>query len=458
MPRSASVPLSLSCILATAVGLGFAPSSAHAAPPDEGPDASAEGSASVAVDGGGASAKSEGKARTRGNENDRWIDRWAPEPNMFEVGLFGGVIFPHPDLELFQDNPDAPDRGYRRWSPIGPDFGLRFAYMPLRHFGAEAEGAAMPMRVGFGEDGPTNSATMYTARAHLLGQVGNWSITPFGLFGVGVLGVDSNGDAVGSEVDIGLHFGGGLKFFINRYVMLRVDGRGIISNKRGVGDGVIVSPEILVGLSITLGRERDRPRPTFNDADGDGVRDRDDACPEVPGDPPSGCPTVCIPDDDNDKVPNPQDQCPNEPEDRNGFLDDDGCPDEVPEELTSLSGIMQGVNFETDKDTITKDSIPQLEQAAEVLNRFPDLRVEISGHTDSRGGYQHNMDLSRRRAEAVKKWLVDNGVDGSRLETRGAGPDEPIDTNDTSAGRFNNRRIEFTILGGGPVSGDGAKN
>lgn len=433
--------------LALGLSLAWVPGVARSAPPAEagvGVDASAdaEGNADAEVD-------ADARTRDRVDANDKWIHRWAPERGMFEIGAFGGVVFPHSELELFQDNPDLPERGYRRWAPVGPEFGLRFAYLPLRHFGVEAEGAAMPLRVGFGEDAGTNSATMYTARGHLLGQVGLWSITPFALFGVGALGVDSNGDAVGQDVDIGLHFGGGLKFFINRYIMLRIDGRGIISNRRGVGEGVIVSPEILVGLSVTLGRERDRPRKGPRDRDGDDVTDNQDACPDVPGQPPSGCPTVCLPDDDGDKVPNTTDECPDQPEDRNGFLDDDGCPDEVPRELTDLSGVMDGIHFDTDRDTITRDSVPVLERAAEVLGKYPDLRVEISGHTDSRGGYKHNMDLSRRRADAVRSWLVEHGVDGSRIETRGAGPNEPIDTNETAAGRFNNRRIEFEILGTG---------
>ena len=73
-------------------------------------------------------------------------------------------------------------------------------------------------------------------------------------------------------------------------------------------------------------------------------------------------------------------------------------------------------------------------------------QISISGHTDSRGKPDHNLDLSRRRAESVKRWLVEHGIDGSRLETEGFGPDAPIDTNDTKAGRAKNRRIEFELI------------
>ncbi|MFO7566348.1 MAG: OmpA family protein [Enhygromyxa sp.] len=72
--------------------------------------------------------------------------------------------------------------------------------------------------------------------------------------------------------------------------------------------------------------------------------------------------------------------------------------------------------------------------------------VEISGHTDNKGDHDRNVDLSRRRAESVKRYLVEHGVDEARIETVGHGPDKPIDSNDTKAGRANNRRIEFEII------------
>jgi OOP family OmpA-OmpF porin len=87
-----------------------------------------------------------------------------------------------------------------------------------------------------------------------------------------------------------------------------------------------------------------------------------------------------------------------------------------------------------------------LSNALAVFNEFPKMRIEISGHTDDVGQHDSNVELSRKRAEAVKGWFVGKGVDDKRIETRGAGPDEPIADNKTPAGREKNRRIEFKVL------------
>jgi outer membrane protein OmpA-like peptidoglycan-associated protein len=130
----------------------------------------------------------------------------------------------------------------------------------------------------------------------------------------------------------------------------------------------------------------------------------------------------------------------------NGFEDEDGCPDEIPEDIKRFSGIVEGIHFDTGKATIKAKSAKILKKAAEVLESYPNIRVKIDGHTDSRGSDELNKDLSRRRAESVKQWLVDQGIDESRLETEGHGPDQPIESNESKAGRAANRRIEFTLL------------
>ena len=178
------------------------------------------------------------------------------------------------------------------------------------------------------------------------------------------------------------------------------------------------------------------------DKDGDGILDRDDKCIDVPGVAPDGCP----PDSDGDGFIDSQDKCPNEPENKNGFEDDDGCPDVIPEAVKKFTGVIKGIEFEVNKAEIRASSSPLLQEAAQVLIDYPSLKVMIVGHTDNRGSKELNTDLSRRRAEAVKTFLMDKGVDAERIMTRGEGPDVPIADNKTAAGRQQNRRIEFQII------------
>lgn len=420
------VPLLLASLLLTTL----ASSETLAGPPDADTEAEGSASASVSTDASEASADA-----SRSSNGKRWIERFAPEPHMIEVGVWGGVMFPSPNLELFEADLELPSQGYKQYRLLAPDVGVRVGYYPLRHFGVELEGGVMPASLRDGSGNPL----LWAGRGHLVGQLGKWRLTPFILAGTGALGVASPRSAVGSEVDIAVHFGGGLKFFVNYWLMLRLDVRDNLTNKYGVGEGVTHTPEVLLGISITLNRKEEQP---LRDRDGDGIPDRDDQCPRVPGDPPTGCP----PDKDGDKIPDSVDACPSEAETRNGFEDDEGCPDLVPDEFADLAGILEGINFDSDKDVIKSESRPILDRAVEVLQKFPSVRIEISGHTDSKGDYEHNMDLSRRRAESVKKYLIEAGVVDTRIETRGAGPNEPIATNDTSEGRAKNRRIEVKIL------------
>jgi len=108
--------------------------------------------------------------------------------------------------------------------------------------------------------------------------------------------------------------------------------------------------------------------------------------------------------------------------------------------------ILRGVNFEFDKATLTMDSEIILERALRALNAGPDLKVLIVGHTDNVGSAAYNKNLSFRRADAVKAWLVRKGISAKRLTVAGKGFDEPIDTNATDDGRANNRRVEFRVL------------
>jgi outer membrane protein OmpA-like peptidoglycan-associated protein len=108
--------------------------------------------------------------------------------------------------------------------------------------------------------------------------------------------------------------------------------------------------------------------------------------------------------------------------------------------------VLEGIYFETGKADITAESEFTLRKALTTLQNYPEMVVEISGHTDITGSYKKNLDLSQRRANAVRDWLIRNGIDPARIIAKGYGPDRPIASNDTPEGRQKNRRIEFTRI------------
>ena len=184
------------------------------------------------------------------------------------------------------------------------------------------------------------------------------------------------------------------------------------------------------------------------DSDNDGLFGSADKCPDVAEDKDGyqdddGCDD---PDNDGDGVMDALDQCPAEMETRNGYKDDDGCKDDVPKALKKFTGVIKGINFKVGSDLIEKKSFKLLDNAAKVLAEFVDVRVEISGHTDSDGSRDLNLDLSGRRAESVKNYLVGKGIAADRIVAIGYGPDKPIGDNKTKKGKAENRRTEFRLI------------
>ncbi len=172
------------------------------------------------------------------------------------------------------------------------------------------------------------------------------------------------------------------------------------------------------------------------DSDGDGVVDRLDRCPNTP----AGARVDaqgCELDSDGDGVVDALDQCPNTP--RGDQVDAKGC---------TLASTLQlkGVNFDYDSAALRADARPILDEAVTILKRYPQLRVEVAGHTDDRGSDAYNLDLSQRRAQAVLDYFVQMGIDAARLVPKGYGETAPVADNATDAGRAKNRRVELRIL------------
>ncbi len=181
------------------------------------------------------------------------------------------------------------------------------------------------------------------------------------------------------------------------------------------------------------------------DNDGDGILDIDDDCPlqaeDMDGwEDEDGCPD---PDNDGDGILDVNDKCANNAETFNNFEDDDGCPDDAAPEIPIFVNFI--FEFGTDR-IVGADHVPILDYIAQVMRENPDMRLEITGHTDNIGSDAANMALSERRARAVQEQFVMLGLDEGRFVLDWKGESEPIDTNDTEEGRQRNRRIEFRVL------------
>jgi len=188
--------------------------------------------------------------------------------------------------------------------------------------------------------------------------------------------------------------------------------------------------------------------PPPKDGDKDGIPDEQDACPAEPGvattDPKTnGCPPPK--DSDADGIIDPEDACPNAAGPKTEDPKTNGCPTARLEQ--NEIRILEPVKFATGSDRLVPESEPVLTSVMEVLQAHKEItKLEVRGHTDSRGGAGANLGLSKRRAASVVKWLVAHGVAADRLGSNGFGQTRPIDTNDTDEGRKNNRRVEFRII------------
>lgn len=174
------------------------------------------------------------------------------------------------------------------------------------------------------------------------------------------------------------------------------------------------------------------------DSDGDGVPDYKDECPNTAAGvkvDASGCPRIL--DSDGDGVPDDMDKCPNTPP---------GVPVLTNGCAKGQSLVLDGVKFEFDSAQLTPSAQQILLETVKVLKDSPGFRVKVAGHTDAIGSASYNQRLSARRAQSVKTFLVNHGIDPSRLETIGYGETRPIAPNDTEVGRAKNRRVELHII------------
>ncbi|MBL0700673.1 MAG: OmpA family protein [Desulfosarcina sp.] len=310
-------------------------------------------------------------------------------------------------------------------------------------------------------------------------------LIPYVATGIG--GITFDPDRESNNTSFLVNYGGGLKYFVNDFTALRADVRHIISFNDEYNNLAYT-----FGLTFLIGGEKKALSAEYKDSDGDGVYDHMDQCPNTPQGvavDDSGCPldsdgdgvfdhmdqcpntpqgvavddSGCPLDSDGDGVFDYMDQCPNTPQgvavDDSGCpLDSDGdgvfdyldkCPDTPKGATVNESGCWAHsgeVFFDFDKSELKSAGCPLLKEAVNILEKNPEMRIEIQGHTDSDGTEAYNQTLSEKRAMAVKAYLVKQGINSDRLETKGYGLSNPTASNDTKEGRQKNRRVTFAPI------------
>lgn len=203
------------------------------------------------------------------------------------------------------------------------------------------------------------------------------------------------------------------------------DGDGIRNDIDGCPD--------LAGVSSNRGCPVD-------DRDQDGIVDKFDRCPDVAGAiRTGGCPDN---DTDGDGILDSDDDCPNTA----GLQSKGGCPEVTKAEEVTLDLAIRNLYFDTNKWDIWQSSERYLDRLAEVMIEHPDWQLSLVGHTDARASEEYNLELSKRRAESVKSYLVARGVQPRQLLTDYYGEAKPAATNTSESGMQLNRRVEMTFV------------
>lgn len=357
------------------------------------------------------------------------------------------------------------------------DDGVRAALAAGRRIDPSFDVEAEAFYERFGERG--GAQYQLGGTAHLLYYLRRWA--PFAPYALGGAGVMLGEDYFNQSPRVVGELGGGFLTEIRPgWPLLRIDLRYRQARKVSeFNDQVFADLSAGIGLVFPMGTPSPAPaaRPpapaaapppeAAADADGDGVPDRRDACPGTPPgtrvnpggctadldrdgvadgvdrcpETPPGAPVDaagCPPDTDGDGVGDGADACPATP--AGTAVDAQGCP---PPEVLRL----EGVPFASGSATLTAPARAALADVAARLKARPGVRVEVAGHGDDRGGRAYNLDLSRRRAEAVRDGLVALGVPAAALTARGYGATDPLAAGDGDAARARNRRVELRILG-----------
>lgn len=304
-------------------------------------------------------------------------------------------------------------------------FGVGVEYQFGPHWAAEV--------AGFVAEGDDVDVTTLKVDA-LYYFVKDGFLQPYLGFGIGNGDFDKPIDDDETQANAGV----GVRFNFSEMLSARWDLRGVHGLDDSTNDLMTT-----LGISFAFGGEETKEEPPVVvaaapvDSDGDGVIDENDKCPGTPAGvavDSMGCPL----DSDGDGVTDNLDECPNT--EAGAVVDEKGCVG-VTQTLT-VESIELSIQFPTGSNAIKEQYQPELQKVADFLKRHTDLTVDIEGHTDSQGSAAFNKKLSQSRADSVKNELVSRyGIAEDRVNAIGYGEEKPIATNDTAAGRQENRRV-----------------
>jgi OOP family OmpA-OmpF porin len=272
----------------------------------------------------------------------------------------------------------------------------------------------------------TTMGSVTTTTTVPVGVAAAYALSPDKVELVGeVFGALPTGDGVRSAEALG-----GLKVYLakNSYLSLGA-GRGLLPGEAG-------NPDVRAVIGIVF-----EPKPAQRVA----AVVPDEVVAEVT--PPR--PVDDFPDRDNDGIEDSDDRCPDDMEDYDGDEDEDGCPEASRDRVVDVGSelvTLQPIEFEFDKDVLRDSAYPILDEVVKAFIDNPGIQlVEVQGHTDEQGDDDYNMDLSKRRAATVMRYLRDHGVAEARIISAGYGETRPVDKHHTQAAYKINRRVQFVI-------------
>lgn len=388
-------------------------------------------------------------------------------------------ISPYVGLYKFEGNLDLNS---------GPTYGVRLGYDFTKRFGVEMDLGYVDTK--YTEVAPDRYTDVYNYRLEALYHFSpEKKLVPFVAAGFGGQTMNYRNTPKSDTTHFAGDYGVGLKYFLTDNVALRTDLRHVLGfasiennlewtfgltflfgGSKPMAEKAVVreaaaAPVVLDtdgdGVPNDLDKCLDTPAGVKVDldgcpldTDGDGVYDYLDQCPDTPKGvkvDSNGCPL----DSDLDGVPDYLDQCPDT---KKGVkVDANGCPPPPPmaearvapkaaameKQIVEKGRVTLNVQFDTDKAIVKPEYEDDIEKLADVMAGHPELKIAIEGHTDNVGALKYNMNLSQKRADAVKNVLVKKyGIDPARLTAKGFGETKPIADNKTKAGKQQNRRVE----------------